>query len=80
MAGDRKDSLDTAFLLLEILKRIPKKRKIMAADLRAQLADYVSCPMVFDWGARPRISRRTRSMSRSACASSTHSLAMRWSS
>lgn len=38
MAGDRKDSLDTAFLLLEILKRIPKTRKIMAADLRAQLA------------------------------------------
>lgn len=38
MAGDRKDSLDTAFLLLEILKRIPKTRKVNAADLRAQLA------------------------------------------
>ncbi|MDA8383152.1 MAG: WYL domain-containing protein [Betaproteobacteria bacterium] len=38
MAGDRKDSLDTAFLLLEILKRIPKGRKITAAELQEQLA------------------------------------------
>lgn len=38
MAGDRKDSLETAFLLLEILKRIPKGRKITAADLQEQLA------------------------------------------
>lgn len=38
MAGDRKDSLDTAFLLLELLKRIPKQRKVTAAELHAQLA------------------------------------------
>ncbi len=38
MAGDRKDSLDTAFLLLGILKRIPKTRKVTAAELHAQLA------------------------------------------
>ncbi len=38
MAGDRKDSLETAFLLLEILKRVPKGRKITAADLQEQLA------------------------------------------
>lgn len=38
MAGDRKDSLDTAFLLLEILKRIPKVRKVTASELQEQLA------------------------------------------
>jgi predicted DNA-binding transcriptional regulator YafY len=38
MAGDRKDSLDTSFLLLEILKRIPKTRKVTAAELHEQLA------------------------------------------
>jgi predicted DNA-binding transcriptional regulator YafY len=38
MTGDRKDSLDTAFLLLEILKRIPKTRKVTAAELQQQLA------------------------------------------
>lgn len=39
MAGDRKDSLDTSMLLLEILKRIPKgKNKVTAAMLHEQLA------------------------------------------
>ena len=38
MAGDRKNSLDTAFLLLEILKRIPKVRKVTASELQEQLA------------------------------------------
>jgi predicted DNA-binding transcriptional regulator YafY len=38
MAGKRNDSLDTAILLLEILKRIPKVRKITAPDLQKQLA------------------------------------------
>ena len=38
MAGDRKDSLDTALLLLEILRRIPKARKITAAEINEQLA------------------------------------------
>lgn len=38
MAGDRKNSLDTAFLLLEILKRIPRVRKVTASELQEQLA------------------------------------------
>ncbi|MBW4048764.1 MAG: WYL domain-containing protein [Proteobacteria bacterium] len=36
--GQRKEGLDTALILLEILKRIPKHRKITAAELHRQLA------------------------------------------
>ena len=40
MAGDRKDGLETAILLLEILKRIPKMRKITTSELQKQLAAH----------------------------------------
>ncbi|WP_027995185.1 helix-turn-helix transcriptional regulator [Simplicispira psychrophila] len=36
----RNDSLDTALLLMEILKRIPRQRRITAADLQKQLAAH----------------------------------------
>ena len=32
------DSLDTALLLIEILKRIPRQRRVSAAELQSQLA------------------------------------------
>ncbi len=38
MEARRRDSLDTALLLVEILKRIPRQRKITAGELRQQLA------------------------------------------
>lgn len=38
MRAGRRDSLDTALLLVEILKRIPKQRRITAGELRQQLA------------------------------------------
>lgn len=36
----RNDSLDTALLLVEILKRIPRQRRVTAADLQQQLAAH----------------------------------------
>ncbi len=36
----RNDSLDTALLLMEILKRIPRQRRVTAAELQKQLAAH----------------------------------------
>lgn len=36
----RNDSLDTALLLMEILKRIPRQRRVSAADLQKQLSAH----------------------------------------
>ncbi len=37
MAGERRDGVDTALLLLEILRRIPRNRKVSASEIHEQL-------------------------------------------